>query len=100
METKEEVLVKEKLVKLVDGEFTPDQAMEILRALINQKINYHKIENQQNWERNHNLDSEPFFKRIQELEEEKKAINQYISNLKKEGKTIEIKGVLTVKPVI
>ncbi|AFL85132.1 hypothetical protein Belba_2583 [Belliella baltica DSM 15883] len=100
METKEEVLVKEKLVKLVDGEFTPDQAMEILRALIDQKINYHKIENQQNWERNHNIDSEPFFKRIQELEEEKKNIYQYISNLKKEGKSIEIKGVLTVKPVI
>lgn len=98
MEANQKVINKEKKVKLVDGEFTPDQALDILKALIDEKINYHKIENQQHWERNHNIDSKPFIKRIQELEEERKAVCRYISEIKQEGKMLTIHGVLTVKP--
>lgn len=98
METNEKVINKDKKVKLVDGEFTPDQALDILRALIDQKIKYHKFEYQKNWERNHHIDSNPYLKRVQELEDEKKAISHYISDLKQENQKLSIMGVLTVKP--
>lgn len=31
-------------IKLVDGEFSKLQALDIISALIDQKINYHKVE--------------------------------------------------------
>lgn len=99
MEANETLAIKLKKVKLVDGEFTPTQASDIINALIDQKINYHKIENLQHWEQDHNSDPKPYMLRIQELEEEKKAIDSYISEIKKEGKKLSISGILTVKPV-
>ena len=86
METKQSSKIETKQVQLIDGEFTPTQAFDILNSLIDQKINYHKIENLQLWEKNHDNDPQPFIDRIQQLEEEKKAIDVYLSKLKKEGK--------------
>lgn len=99
MEANQTLTIKDKKVKLVDGEFTPTQASDILNALIDQKINYHKIENLQHWEQDHNNDSKPYIRRIKELEEEKKAIDHYISEMKEDGKKLSITGILTVRPV-
>ncbi|MBZ9777385.1 hypothetical protein LB452_00485 [Psychroflexus sp. CAK8W] len=99
METNQTFTIKDKKVKLVEGEFTPSQASDILHALIDQKINYHKIENLQHWEQDHNKDPKPYIQRIQELENEKKAIDHYLSNIKKEGKKLSIDGVLNLKPI-
>ncbi|NEV93976.1 hypothetical protein G3567_07430 [Psychroflexus sp. YR1-1] len=99
MGLKETSAVKDKKVKLVDGEFTPTQASDILIALIDQKINYHKIENLQHWEQDHNNDPKPYMMRIQELEKEKEAIDRYISEFRKAGKKLRVSGILTLKPV-
>ncbi|MFD0932636.1 hypothetical protein ACFQ0R_08535 [Psychroflexus salinarum] len=99
MESNQTLTIKDKKVKLVDGEFTPTQASDILNALIDQKINYHKIENLQHWEQDHNNDSKPYIRRIKELEEEKKTIDRFITEIKQEGKKLCINGILTVKAV-
>lgn len=99
MEANQTLTLKDKKVKLVDGEFTPTQASDILNALIDQKINYHKIENLQHWEQDHNNDAKPYIQRIKELEEEKKAIDRYISEIKLEGKKLSINGMLTIKAI-
>lgn len=99
MEAKQKEINKDRKVKLVVGEFTPDQALDILNGLIDKKINYHKIEKLKYWEGSHIIDETPYINRILELEEEKKAVNQYISEIKKEGKKLSINGFLTVKPI-
>jgi hypothetical protein len=99
MKSDRELTFKDKKIKLVDGEFSPMQASDLLNALIDQKINYHKIENLQHWEQDHNNDPKPYLNRISELEKEKKAINQYISDLKKQGKKLKIHSILNIKPV-
>lgn len=99
MKANQSLTIEDKKVKLVDGEFSPTQASDILNALIDQKINYHKIENLQHWEQDHNTDSKPYINRIKELEEEKKAIDHFISEIKKEGKKLSIDGILTIKLV-
>ncbi|SDG64320.1 hypothetical protein [Psychroflexus sediminis] len=99
MEANQTLTTKNKKVKLVDGEFTPTQASDILNALIDQKINYHKIENLQHWEQNHNNDSKPFITRIQALEKEKEAVDRYISEIRKEGKKISINGIITLNSI-
>lgn len=64
--------IETKHIKLVDGEFTPSQALDILSTLIDEKINYHKVEKLQHWESNHHKDPHPLLKGIQELEKQKK----------------------------
>jgi hypothetical protein len=99
MELQEQVTIKEKKVKLVDGTFTPAEASDILNNLINQKINYHKIEKLQQWEQNHNINEKPYINRLQELEADKKAINSFITEMMQEGKRLSISGVLTIKTI-
>ena len=81
-------------IQLVKGEFTPSQASDVIMALINQKINYHKIEGLQNWERNHKYDQEPLNNRINELEEEKRIAAAFISKMREQGKNLKIKGII------
>jgi hypothetical protein len=81
-------------IQLVKGKFTPEQASEVMMALLDQKINYHKIEGIQLWEKNHKTDQEPIFKRIKELEAEKQNVTEFISKMRAEGKEIQIKGTL------
>lgn len=84
-------------IKLVDGEFSPSQALEVISSLINQKINYHKLEGLQKWERDHQFDHEPLRNRIEELEEEMKLVDDFISKLKEEGKNLKIDGIIKLK---
>ncbi len=87
---------KEQHVKLVDGEFTPLQATDIVSSLIEQKINFHKVENLQYWEKNHHNDQEPYLKRVKELEEAEKEAKSFLLNKELKGKKIKIKGHLTI----
>lgn len=86
-------------VRLVDGEFTPVQAIDIISSLINQKINFHKVENLQKWEKDHKTDPEPIKKRIHELKEANEAAKQFIIEMKKNGKKIKIEGNLSINIV-
>ncbi len=86
-------------IQLVKGEFTPSQASDVIMSLINQKINFHKIEGLQLWERNHKYDQEPLNNRIKELEEEKKIAADFISKMRDEGKNLKITGVLKMTAV-
>lgn len=91
--------IETKHIKLVDGEFNPSQALDILSALIDEKINYHKVEKLQHWESNHHKDPHPLLKRIQELEKQKKELKDYVIQLKESGLNLKIDGVLSLKPV-
>lgn len=90
---------QELIVKLVEGEFTPVQASDIMRSLIKQKINFHKIESLQKWERNHDHDHEPIGNRIEQLQQAEKDAKAFIIKMKKEGKKIRIHGSLTISSV-
>ena len=98
METKSIISkeIKVQNIQLVDGEFTPSQASDIISALINQKINYHKIEGLQLWERDHNNDPKPLSNCIDELEKEKRHAEEFIAELKAKGKNLKINGILNL----
>jgi hypothetical protein len=38
-------------INLIDGEFSPEDAKEILIDLINKKIQFHSLKSHENWER-------------------------------------------------
>lgn len=87
---------KEQEVRLVDGTFTPIQAADIVSSLIEQKINFHKVENLQHWEKNHKNDVKPFIQRVKNLEEAEKEAKSFILDESFKDKKIKIKGNLTI----
>jgi hypothetical protein len=90
---------KAQSVKLVNGEFTPVQASDIITSLIKQKINFHKIEGLQNWMRNHDTDSQPINSRIEELQNAEEEAKAFIIDMKKKGMKIKIIGNLEISAV-
>ena len=98
METKKisKIEIKEQKIQLVNGEFTPSQASDIITSLIKQKINFHKLEILQSWEKNNTHNQEPLNSRIQELEKEQKTAKDFIKKMRSEGKKLKIDGILTL----
>jgi len=72
MEPKEltEIEITTQKIQLVKGEFTPSEASHIIMNLIDEKINFHKLQRLQMWEGNHKSKTEQLDGRIEELEKE------------------------------
>ena len=73
MEPKEltEIETTTQKIQLVKGEFTPSEASHIIMNLIDEKINFHKLQRLQMWEGNHKSKTDQLDGRIEELEKEK-----------------------------
>lgn len=81
-------------VQLVKGTFTPSEAADVIGALIDQKINFHKIQRLQRWEGNHSCETGDLNDRISELEGERERAREFISQLRKQGRSVQINGIL------
>lgn len=89
------VKTKQKL-KLVDGTFTPSEANDIIQSLLNEKINFHKLQRLSWCEGDRNANTTFPDRRIKELEHEKKIAKEFITAVKREGKKLRIDGTLTM----
>lgn len=92
-----EVLTDQRKIQLVDGTFTPMEASDVITALINEKINFHKIQRLKIWEGNHLGKTHLLDNRIKELEQEKLTARSIIQQALAKGKNITINGVLEMK---
>lgn len=84
-------------VKLIDGSFLPSEAKDLINALIDQKINFHKLRRLSLWERDHH--DESFFdnNRITQLLQEKKEVIELLKEAKQSGKQLRINGSLNIE---
>lgn len=98
METKERVKTEKatEQLQLVKGDFTTSEASHVIMSLIDGKINFHKFLRFQNWERDHQCDTNPIDTRIAELEKEKEVARDFIDDARSKGKDLKIDGVLTI----
>lgn len=98
METKE--LIKQEKIKqniqLVKGEFTPSDASYVIMSLIDEKINFHKIQRLQKWEGNHNASTKELNDRISQLEKEKEIAREFIAKIRKQNGKLKINGTLEI----
>jgi hypothetical protein len=83
-------------VQLVKGDFTPSETSDIITRLINEKINFHKLQKLQMWEGNHKCKTDQLDIRIGELEKEKENAREFINSLKDLGKNLKINGTLEI----
>ncbi|ASV29305.1 hypothetical protein [Maribacter cobaltidurans] len=99
METQELPKTKEqqKTIQLVDGTFTPSEASDVITALIDEKINFHKIQRLQVWEGNHRSNTKGLDNRIQELMREKQLAKNIIKEARSKGRNIIINGTLSLE---
>ena len=81
--------------KLIAGDFTPEEAKEILTHHFTTKINFHQTKNFSSLERFGSYDKSAL-KRIPELNESLAIINQLIENAKKNNETITIQSEVSI----
>lgn len=81
--------------KLIDGVFSPTEAKKLIISLINNKINYHNLEDFSNHVRfNDNLSHSQ--KRILELQETKDEISNLIAFAEKQGFQLKINSTIEI----
>ncbi len=98
MKTKEVAQIEKKMqqIQLVKGEFTPSEASHVIMNLIDEKINFHKLQRLQIWEGDHECKTSSLDGRIQELEKEKEIAREFINNSRSLGKNLKINGTLEI----
>ena len=98
METKEltKPVKTDQKIQLVKGEFTPSEASDVITSLLNEKINFHKLQRLQATEGDHGCDTGQLDGRIKELEEEKRIAKEFISKTRGAGKNLKINGILEI----
>ena len=80
---------------LIDGTFTAEQAEQVLIALVNYKIDFHNRQDFSNHIR-FNDSLEHSKKRINQLQETKITIQDFLKNLKLSDKNLVIKSTITI----
>ena len=82
--------------KLIDGVFSAEEAINILTALFNYKIDYHSREDFSNHVR-FNKDISHSKNRILGLSEAKKAMRKMIENSKSSNGNLVINSIITIR---
>ena len=97
LEKKPEAITQK--IQLVKGVFTASETADLVNNLIEEKINFHKIQRLQRWEGNHNCETGDLNDRITELEQELEKSIAFISKMRQSGKAFRIMGQLEIIPV-
>lgn len=84
-------------VQLVEGNFSPSEASFIVNQLINEKINFHKLQRLSQCEGNETSNTDYADQRIAELENEKLVAKKHIDEARANGYDVFIDGVIDIK---
>lgn len=85
--------------ELVKGSFTASEAMDIVQALFDQKINFHKLQRLSWYERNVNADTQFPDGRIAELLRDKENARDFLMDKRSEGIRFRIVGNLQIERI-
>ncbi|WP_010181839.1 hypothetical protein [Aquimarina agarilytica] len=84
-------------INLIDGVFTPQEASDVLMALIDEKINYHKIKILSITEGDLNNECAYDVTRIDKLKEEKQLTKDFLRLAKATNEHLEINATIEIK---
>lgn len=85
-------------IKLIDGEYTPQEAASILLAVIEEKIKYHNIQIL-SFEERFSVSNENSIKRLEELKQSREEICNLVELAKSENKSFKIKSNINIELV-
>lgn len=84
-----------KVVNLINEDFTPIEAKDILLEMFNKNINFNKIRNFSSQVR-YGVDDEEALKRIEILKHSVASINQILKEAHQQGKVLKIKSTVEI----
>lgn len=84
--------------KLIDGDFSPEQATRVLLSLVKSKIDFHNVEKLSNEER-FGWDVTHSERRVEELHQLHDTLRTACRTLAETGTPVHIKGWIEIQPV-
>ncbi len=87
-----------KSFKLIDGQFTPGEAQQVIYSLISSKINYHSMQKFSNVER-FGKDASHSEKRIAALKKLKDSIKKVFDSAEKKGLNVKMDGFIDITTI-
>ena len=88
--------ITEQKVQLVKGSFTPGEATDVVLSLLDEKINFHKLQRLRWCEGHFGADTSYADQRIAELEAEKVLARNFIRQAREQGRCLKINGTLEI----
>ncbi|MGB5508033.1 hypothetical protein [Robiginitalea sp.] len=88
--------ITDQKVQLVKGSFTPMEATDVVLSLLDEKINFHKLQRLRWCEGHFGADTSYADQRIAELEAEKVMARKFIRQAREMGKCLTINGTLEI----
>lgn len=85
-----------KEIKLIDGVFTPSEVNSLLTTMIDNKINYHKLDD---FSYHIRTDRHPHHskERVAELIEAKTELRSWVNLIQQHSSSLIVKGVITIE---
>ena len=86
-------------IQLVKGAFSASEACDVINGLIDEKINFHKLQRLQMREGNEVCNTAVLDGRIEELLEEKRVAKEFIAQIRANGGKLQINGTLEISAI-
>lgn len=86
-------------VQLVNGDFTAQEASEVVNSLLNEKISFHRLHRLGKTEANVNCDTSFDGSRIDELKQEKEEFKTFCAEALADVKRVRISGNLNLEVI-
>jgi hypothetical protein len=86
-------------VQFINGTFTPTEAREVILKVIDDQINYHKLQHLSSWIKDDSVSPELLENKIAELERRKRELTGLIREARAEGAKLTINGGFNISMV-
>jgi hypothetical protein len=83
-------------VKFITGEFSQEDARELLLNIISKKIQFHSVDSHRLWEKNTTEDSNAKI-RFEELQTSRSQVLQLLTSQSTQGKKIKINSIIEIE---
>lgn len=94
-----QVKTETQTINLIEGKFTPSEASDIINAMLDKKINFHNIQTLRINEGDHNDPCQHDNERLKELLIEKARLKDITSEIRMQGKRLQIDAIINIKVI-
>jgi len=79
-------------MKFITEDFAPSDARELVNTILDRYANFYKLQYITQWEKDHATDKVSFDNKVNEIQEQKRQLNEIIALARQEGKSVQVEG--------
>lgn len=92
-------LAPTKKMKLIEGAYKPSEVLNVLSTLVNENINFYKLQSLKEWECDNGYDCNDFDQKIASLMNERENLRALINQAKTSGHELSITSTINIELV-